>query len=65
MKINGNDYTITFNARDYTAGGLTEDDFAADMQTAINAVVAGGDTVTVTTNSPLIVQTTATGAGSL
>ena len=42
MKINGNDYTITFNARDYTAGGLTEDDFAADMQTAINAVVAGG-----------------------
>ena len=64
MKINGNDYTITFNSRDYTAGGLTEDDFAADMQTAINAVVAGGDTVTVTTNSPLIVQTTATGAGS-
>ena len=42
MKINGNDYTITFNARDYSAGGLTEDDFAADMQTAINAVVAGG-----------------------
>ena len=41
MKINENDYTITFNSRDYTAGGLTEDDFAADMQTAINAVVAG------------------------
>ena len=64
VKINGNDYTITFNARDYTTGGLTEDDFAADMQTAINAVVAGADSVTVTTNSPLIVQTTATGAGS-
>ena len=64
MKINGNDYTITFNARDYSTGGLTEDDFAADMQTAINAVVAGADSVTVTTNSPLIVQTTATGAGS-
>ena len=64
MKINGNDYTVTLNARDYTAGGLTEDDFAADMQTAINAAVAGGDSVTVTTNSPLIIQTNATGVGS-
>ena len=63
MKINGNDYTISFSARDYTSGGLTEDDFAADMQTAINAVVAAVDSVTVTTNSPLIVQTTTAGAG--
>ena len=61
MKINGNDYTITFNARDYTTGGLTEDDFAADMQTAINAAVAGADYCNCYNKQPLNRQTTATG----
>ena len=50
MKINEM-ITPLHLTRDYNAGGLTEDDFAADMQTAINAVVAG-DTVNVTANSP-------------
>ena len=63
IQVDGTNITVTFGARDYTAGGLTEDDFATDMQNAINSA-AGSNVVTVTTNSPLIVQTTSSGVGS-
>ena len=63
INVDGADIAVTLSARDYTSGGLTKDDFAIDMQNAINST-AGSNVVTVTTNSPLIIQTTSDGVGS-
>ena len=63
INVDGTDINVTFSPRDYTSGGLTKDDFATDIQNAINSA-AGSNVVTVTTNSPLIIQTTTSGAGS-
>lgn len=61
LTVDGTTQTVTLAAKDYT--GLTEADFAADLDTAIDAAF-GGDSVSVTVNSPLTITSNSTGSSS-
>jgi flagellin-like hook-associated protein FlgL len=63
LTVDGVSKTVTLATKDYTSGGLTLQDFASDLDTAIDGAF-GTETVGVTVNSPLTITSNSTGTSS-
>ena len=63
LNIDGVSQTVSLASRDYTSGGLTLEDFASDLDAAIDQAFSA-DAVSVTINSPLTITSNSLGAGS-
>lgn len=63
LSIDGVSQTVTLAAKDYTSGGHTLQDFADDLDAAIDLAFAS-DAVGVTVNSPLTITSNSTGTSS-